>query len=120
MKTYKNFWATLLIAFLWGVLFIFLEIMQYTPLFGLMLLVAPLVACVITYQILRALQYIPDVLEKQESRRQTRRQMDSWLNNLDDAELDLLRQRLDDLEDREFASLGRLLAEEEGGKRKIR
>ncbi len=58
------------------------------------------------------LQYIPDVLEKQETLSRAQRRVDRVVNTLDERELDLLRDRLSDLDDYEFERLEDLLVED--------
>lgn len=112
MKTRKNLWGSLIISFGWGMVFILLEMLQYTSVFGYALFILPLVGLFATYQILRILQYVPDVLEKQEVRRPAQRRVDALLSRLSDDELDALRDRLSDQRDWGYDSLGDLLVEE--------
>jgi hypothetical protein len=97
MKSRKNFWGTVGISFLWVVYFLIIESTRYnsnTPVFALAGLV---VAAFLTYQLLRFLEYIPDVLERQPSKADTRRsRVENWLNSLEDSELEALRERLRD------------------------
>ena len=109
VKTRKNFWASLIIAFGWCCLFVVLEMLQYTSVFGWALFIGPLVAVFATYQVLRILQYIPDVLEKQEVHRPSQRHVDELVNKLSDEELDMLRDRLSD--ERAYDSIGDLMVE---------
>lgn len=119
MKTRKNFWASLVIAFGWGCIFILLEMLQSTSVFGWAFFILPLVGLFATYQVLRILQYIPDVLEKQEVHRPSQRRVDEMMRKLTDEELEVLRDRLSDQRAYEFDSLGDLLVDE-SGKRKNR
>lgn len=112
MKTRKNLWGSLIISFGWGMVFILLEMLQFTSVFGYALFILPLVGLFATYQILRILQYVPDVLEKQEVRRPAQRRVDELLSRLSDDELDALRDRLSDQRDWGYDSLGDLLVEE--------
>jgi hypothetical protein len=109
VKTRKNFWASLIIAFGWGCLFILLEMFQYTSIFGWAIFMLPLIGLFATYQILRILQYIPDVLEKQEVRRPLQRRVDELLSRLSDEELDALRDRLSDERAYDYETFGDLL-----------
>ncbi|MBZ0300687.1 MAG: hypothetical protein K8J31_13140, partial [Anaerolineae bacterium] len=69
--------------------------------------------------ILRVLQYLPDVLEKQEPVRPAQRRVDDLLNRMTEDELDVLRSRLADRDDPDYEPLEHLLAEDPG-KRKHR
>ena len=111
MKTRKNFWASLIIAFGWGCLFILFEMLRYTSVFGWLFFIGPLVALFATYQILRVLQYVPDVLEKQEVRRPSQQRVDELMSKLSDEELDVLRDRLSDPHAYDYDSVGDLLVE---------
>ena len=120
MKTRKNFWASMMITMLWVILMILQEMMRYDYDAPLVLIGVLLTAFFITYQILRILQYVPDVLEKQNSSRRVGRDpVDDWLETLNEDDLEQLRARLADREDDEFDSLGNLLAGK-SGKRKNR
>jgi hypothetical protein len=109
MKTRKNFWASLIIALGWSMLIVMLELLHASNIYGWALMLGPMVAFFATYQILRVLQYVPDVLEKQETPRRSQRRVDDLLSKLDEAELELVRERLADLEAGEFEPLGDLL-----------
>lgn len=111
MKTRKNFWASLLIAFGWGSIFVFLEMMRYTSIFAWAFFILPLVGLFATYQVLRILQYVPDVLEKQEVLRPSQRRVDELVSKLSDEELDVLRERLSDQPAYDYDSVGDLLVE---------
>ena len=119
MNTHKTFWGSVIISGLWSAFIIYVEMFRYSNQNFLMALAGLAVTFFITYQIVRVLQYIPDRLEKQEPPRRSRRQVDEMLNTLDEDQLDLLRQRLSDLDEREYGSIGDLLVQDEG-KRKIR
>ena len=119
MKTYKNFWGTLFIAMVWGAFMIVMDAFRFGSNAGFMYLFGVSLALFLTYQTLRVSQYIPDVLEKQEPLRRTTRTDHDLLNQLDDEQLELLRQRLADLDAQEYESLENLLAES-GPKRKNR
>ena len=119
MNTHKTFWVSVIISGLWSAFVIYLEMFRYSDL-NLVMAVAGLVATFfITYQIVRVLQYIPDHLEKQEPLQRSKRQVDEMLTTLDDDQLDLLRQRLSDFDERGYGSIGDLLAQKDD-KRKIR
>jgi hypothetical protein len=111
VKTRKNFWASLIIAFGWGCIFVMLELMRYTNIFGWLLFILPLIGLFATYQILRVLQYVPDVLEKQEVRQPSRRRVEELVNKLSDEELDMLRDRLSDERAYDYDSIGDLMME---------
>jgi hypothetical protein len=111
VKTRKNFWGSLIISFGWCCLFILLEMLQYTSVFGWALFIGPLVALFATYQILRILQYVPDVLEKQEVHRPSQRRVDELMSKLSDEELDVLRDRLSDPRAYDYDSVGDMLVE---------
>ncbi len=111
MKTRKNFWASLIIAFGWGCVFILLEMLQYTSIFGWAVFIGPLVGVFATYQILRILQYVPDVLEKQQVPQRSQQRVDELLNKLSDDELDALRDRLSDQSAYDYEAIGDLLVE---------
>jgi hypothetical protein len=112
VKTRKNFWASLIIAFGWGCVFILLEMLQYTSVFWWAMFIIPLIGVFATYQILRVLQYVPDVLEKQEVIRPAQRRVDEVMSKLTDEELDVLRNRLSDERAYDYDSLGDLLVDE--------
>ena len=114
MKTRKNLWAAMVIAGIWGAWFIFAEIMRYTEINVLAFIFGGFFALFLTYQVLRALQYIPDVLEKQETVSRAQRRVDQVVSTLDERELDLLRDRLADLDDHEFERLEDLLVQDRG------
>lgn len=111
MKTRKNFWASLIIAFGWGCIFIGLEMFRYSSAFGYIFLILPLVGLFATYQVLRILQYVPDVLEKQEVRQPSQRRVEELVNKLSDEELDMLRDRLSDEHAYDYDSIGDLMLE---------
>ncbi len=94
MKTRKNFWASGVIALIWCALIVGLELFRYSNLFGWVFMVGPVVAFLMTYQVLRILQYIPDRLEKQETPQRSHKRVDQVLNQLNDTERELLRSRL--------------------------
>ena len=120
MKTRKNFWASVMVSILWVVVMILQESMDYVHDAPLILIGAVLTAFVVTYQILRIMQYVPDVLEKQSPRRRVGRDpVDDWLETLSADDLEQLRTRLADHEGDEFDSLEHLLAGN-SGKRKNR
>jgi hypothetical protein len=75
-----------------------------------------MVAFIVTHQVLRILQYIPDELEKQTpTRRQARSRVDALLDTLSEDDMERLRARLSDRAYDEYDTLEDLLAE---GKRK--
>lgn len=119
MKTYKNIWATLFIAMVWGGFMVVMEAFRFGSSAGFMYLFGVSLALFLTYQTLRVSQYIPDVLEKQEPLRRSRGSSVDWLHDLKDDDLDMLRQRLADLDEQDYESLEYLLAES-GPKRKNR
>lgn len=119
MKTRKNFWASAMIAMVWLFVMFLQATMSYRNDAPLVLMGAVAVAFFITYRILHILQYIPDVLQKQEPPRRSQQRLDDLLSSLDDTQLDLLRARLADREEEDFDSLGDLLAEKQD-KRKNR
>jgi hypothetical protein len=120
MKTRKNFWASVMIAAIWVVVLILQETMRYHYDAPLVLIGVVLTAFFMTYQILRILQYIPDVLEKQTPpSRVGRDPADDWLATLSEEDLEQLRARLADHEADEVDSLEHLLAGN-SGKRKNR
>lgn len=106
MKTRKNFWASGVIALIWFSLLVGLELFRDSNLFGWAFMFGPVVAFFMTYQVLRILQYIPDVLEKQ----QTPQRINHVLDQLNADELDLLRDRL---ADQDYEPLSELLVDEQ-------
>jgi hypothetical protein len=119
MKTRKNFWAAGVISMIWSAFMVFVEMMRYTNYNALLTLVGVVVTFLATYQVLRILQYVPDVLEKQETVRRAQRRVDDLIHKLDDDELAALRERLADTEADEFESIG-LLLDNDRSKRKNR
>jgi hypothetical protein len=112
VKTRKNFWASAIITSIW-IAFIFVTMSLRGSTIGSILPFIGVVAVfLLTYQILRILQYVPDTLEKQQPLRRSQQRMDDLLSDLDDTQLDLLRTRLADREAEDFDSLGDLLAEQ--------
>ena len=111
MKTRKNFWASVIITCIWITLIFVTMFLQGSTIGSILPFIGVVAVFLVTYQILRMLQYIPDVLEKQEPPRRSQQHVDDVLRNLDDAELDLLRVRLADRQDDDFDSLGDLLVE---------
>jgi cell division protein FtsW (lipid II flippase) len=111
MRSRKNFWGTMVIAFLWGVFFLIIEGMRYTSSGPVLALGGLVVVVFLTYQLLRLLEYVPEVMEKQPSKADTHRsRVENWLNSLDDRELEALRERLHD--DEPVNTLEDLLADD--------
>ncbi|MAS32696.1 MAG: hypothetical protein CL610_01740 [Anaerolineaceae bacterium] len=119
MKTWKNFWGSAAITVIWGGYLLGLEMFRYTNFMFWAFTGGLVLAFILTYQVLRVLQYVPDVLEKQETVQRRQQRVDALLNRLGDDELELLRNRLVDDDGRTVESLGDLL-EEDWGKRKNR
>jgi hypothetical protein len=119
MKTWKNFWAAVILSGGWSAFLVFVETMRYTDYNALATLVGAFIAFIATYQILRILQYVPDVLEKQETKGRSQRYVDDLVQQMDRDQLAALRDRLADLEEDEFESIGTLL-DNDRGKRKNR
>jgi hypothetical protein len=97
MRTCKNTFASGVIAAIWISLLVVTEFIRFThPAWFIILAVTGIIA---TYGVLRLLEYIPDVLERQPSKADTRRsRVENWLDSLNDSELEALRERLRDEE----------------------
>jgi hypothetical protein len=110
MRTCKNTFASGVIAAIWISLFVISEYLRFSiqPAWYLVFIFGGLIA---TYIVLRFLEYIPDVLERQPSKADTHRnRVENWLNSLDDRELEALRERLHD--DEPVNTLEDLLADD--------
>jgi cell division protein FtsW (lipid II flippase) len=99
MKSRKHLWGTLAVSVIWVVFFLIVEGMRYTSSAPIIALGGLGLAVFLTHRIFRLLEYIPDVLERQPTKADTRRsRVENWLDSLNDSELDALRERLRDEE----------------------
>jgi hypothetical protein len=113
MKSYRNLIASGIISLMW--LAIVMVAAYFEGRFPLLFVVAGglTVGFFFTYQIIRLLEYIPDVLQRPASEgEKSKRSAEDWLDSLSDFELDRLRQRLreqDAEEDETYESMDHLL-----------